>query len=192
MNAECSDIRFGGPGHEAEYIVHVKGFGGVSFANGTSSDNYIPRKVEEFLTILLPDWNVSSRGSRIEICGRKSGVGYGDRDDLIVALSVMTALRLYQDYKLEIFEKVVDFGTLFLSREVASGILSALVDKLPFLAESAQADLLAQLMKTEVMISRFPGRCDEETSRAVLTVRNAVASAIQIQKLGDILSSSAN
>lgn len=63
-------IRFGGGGHEREYTLNLEGFG---------SREYIPQNIADAIQKELGgEWDVSNRGSRIEIYNISK---FGSRDD---------------------------------------------------------------------------------------------------------------
>lgn len=72
---------FGRPGHEREYVVHVRGY---------DSGSYMPRGLDDPIKEALGEgWGVMNRGSRIEITylGDEDGEGSGQpNDDLIEPL----------------------------------------------------------------------------------------------------------
>lgn len=76
--SELNYLEFGGPSHSGEYTV---------FVAGHNHENFIPRSVEQRIAQNLgPEWDVSNRGTRIEIFSKKFFYGY--RDDAHVLKSV--------------------------------------------------------------------------------------------------------
>jgi len=75
MPHEMSYLRFGGGGHEREYVLNVAGH---------DSNCYIPQLLNNKLQTLLPNFHVDNRGSRIEIIGKP----FGSRDDTAVVAAV--------------------------------------------------------------------------------------------------------
>jgi len=75
MPDEKSYLMFGENGHEREYVLNVAGHFG---------DEFIPQLMSNKLQMLLPNFDVSNRGTRIEIVGKP----YGSRDDDAVTAAV--------------------------------------------------------------------------------------------------------
>lgn len=70
------------PGHPGEYIVHV---------DGASHDNFIlPGFSRRIADLLGDDWNVSNRGTRIEINHRHRWLHH-DHDRISVAVEAAAA-----------------------------------------------------------------------------------------------------
>lgn len=66
---EISFIRFGLPGHDGQYVLHVRGFG---------FERHIPKEKSDELQALLPEWQVDNRGTMLVIAHRGQ---WGHRDD---------------------------------------------------------------------------------------------------------------
>jgi hypothetical protein len=58
MTKMRGDVRFGGGGHEAEYVLHIADYG---------TRDSIPADIFQRIAEALPNWCVVNRGSRIEI-----------------------------------------------------------------------------------------------------------------------------
>jgi hypothetical protein len=67
-----ASLKFGGPGHNGEYIVHVD----------DEETPYVTRRLQKILT----GWNVCNRGSRIEIFSTVHGYGYRNDHEIVAAL----------------------------------------------------------------------------------------------------------
>ncbi|MBS1990994.1 MAG: hypothetical protein JSS83_10780 [Cyanobacteria bacterium SZAS LIN-3] len=68
-------LRFGGGGHEREYVLNI---------SGHDINEFIPHILHRKLEALLPNFHVDNRGSRIEIIGKP----FGSRDDAAVVAAV--------------------------------------------------------------------------------------------------------
>jgi len=88
MPHEMTYLRFGGGGHEREYVLNVAGH---------DSNDFIPQLLNNKLQALLPNFHVDNRGSRIEIIGKP----FGSRDDTAVVAAVK-----------QVFGQNVDVGDL--------------------------------------------------------------------------------
>lgn len=81
FNEQKVYIRFGTPGHEGEYVINIDGY---------NFEKYIPTMISNsIMQALGKDWEISNRGSRIEISSRKR---YGLRDDQQVLTAVKNVL----------------------------------------------------------------------------------------------------
>ena len=74
-------LRFDTPGHEGEYTLNLEGY---------NIERFIPNSIDfELKKELGTDWEVSNRGTRIEIFNRKK---FGHQDDTKVQGAVKKVL----------------------------------------------------------------------------------------------------
>jgi hypothetical protein len=72
-----ASLKFGAPGHNGEYIVHV--------------DNEERPYVTRMLQQILIGWNVRNGGSTIEIFSAVHGLGYRNDSEIVAALQQLVA-----------------------------------------------------------------------------------------------------
>lgn len=73
---------FGGSGHEGEYLVNLE---------DCDWNNYIPQNIPQKIQDILGDeWDVSNRGTRLEIMHKRE---YGKQNDELVYSAIKEALK---------------------------------------------------------------------------------------------------
>jgi hypothetical protein len=82
-------LTWGGPGHTGEYVLNLPKYDHV---------NYIPWSVEHDIAAVVPGFEVSNRGSRLELINR---AGYGVPAHDVVEPALRT---IYSDLEFQVIE----------------------------------------------------------------------------------------
>ncbi len=149
---QYAEIRFGGPSHPHEYTMHVGGY---------DHEKYIPDFVEARMIEQLPAYQVSNRGTRIEIHGLPlSGKGHErKRDDVAVYAAANVALRKFSESRGSIPYKLAPYGWDIAQEFIAKEYGGEMASRLPEIAiyEVAEGSDEEKAQKVYDLVEGFYG-----------------------------------